>query len=147
MRPGEALAAGEAIHIDAHAGVELGIIGGRDSGCVVQQHGYFVVFGDGQFFLQFVAQIGGVNHCGVFAEGIGQFLGRVHQNQFGPGQADGAVERATAADHHHFMFQPGGVRKLPDFLVIGARHASCGGCGHSAGRTGGDDSRFRARQF
>ena len=55
-------------------GVELGVVGGRNARGIIQQHRNFVVFRDGQFSLQFFTQIGGVDHRGVFVDGIGEFF-------------------------------------------------------------------------
>ena len=73
--------------------------------------------------------------------------GEYDENQFGAGQPDGAIERATASDHDHFVLQAGGIGKLPDVFVVGAGHA-CGGCGrHCTRRAGGDDAGLGAGQL
>ena len=106
-----------------------------------------MIFSDGQFLLKFVAKIGGVDHGGAFVDGVGEFFGRVGENQLGAGQPDGAVKRAPAADHDHFMFQSRRVRKLPDGFVIGAGHAS-GRCGcHGPRCTGSDYAGFGPREL
>ena len=105
-----------------------------------------MLFGDRQALLEFVTEVGGVDHRRVVVDRIGEFLRGVHQNQFCTGQPDGAVEGASAPDHDYFMFQASRVGKLPDVLIVGAGHAS-GGCScHGACGTGSDDAGFGASQ-
>jgi hypothetical protein len=82
--------------------------------------------------LQFFTQIRGVDHRGVFINGVGEFFRRIGENQLGASEPDGAVESAAASYHDDFMFQSGGIGKLPDIFVIGAGHTSRRGCGHRA---------------
>ena len=53
--------------------------------------------------------------------------GEYVEDQLGAREPDGTIERATASDHDHFVFQASGIGKLPDVFVVGAGHA-CGGC-------------------
>src|SRR6059058_3228650 len=62
----QSLAAREAVEINSHPRVELGIVDGRDPGCVIQQHGNLVLLRNRQFLLEFFPEIGGVDHGGVF---------------------------------------------------------------------------------
>src|SRR6185437_8862148 len=61
----------EAVEIDSHFRVKLGVICRRYAGGIVKQHRDFVVFRNGQFFLQFLPEVGGVDHRRVFVYGIG----------------------------------------------------------------------------
>ncbi len=143
----QSLAAREAVEINSHLRVELGIVDGRDPGCVIQQHGNLVLLRNRQFSLEFFPEIGGVDHGGVFADRVNEFFRGESENQLCASQADGAVECAPSSHHDHFMLQPGRIGKLPDVLVIGAGHArGRGGC-HRARGARSDESGFRARQF
>src|SRR5437868_8502750 len=89
----------------------------------MQEHVNFVVLRSRQFSLAFCAEIGGVDHGGVFADRVNEFFRGESENQLCASQADCAVECAPSSHHDHFMLQPGRIGKLPDVLVIGAGHA------------------------
>ena len=134
MRPAQSLTSREAIKINSHARVKLGVIGRGNPRSIVEQHRDLAIFGDGQLFLKLVPEIGGVNHRSVFIDGIGEFFWGINENELGSGQADGAVEGAAAPSHNYFMFQASCVGKLPNIFVTGARHTS-GSCGRHGARS------------
>ena len=78
---------------------------------------------------------------------IGNIVGLIDEDQLCAGQTDGAVKRAAAANHDHFVFQPGGIGQLPNFLRIAPGHTGCRRSGHGPRGARSDDSGFRTGQF
>ena len=105
-----------------------------------------MVFRDREFLLQFIAEVRGVDHDCMFVDGIRKFFRRIGKHEFRPGEADRTIKRAAPARHDHFILEAGGIGKLPDVLVIGARHASCGCDRHGASCTGGDHALVTRRR-
>src|SRR5262249_40141112 len=147
LRTLESFAAGEAVEIDLHLGVEREIVRWRNTGGVVEKHGDVVRLGSGEIGGEFVAEVGGVDHRGLFVDGVGDFVGVFDEDEFGAGEADGVVKGAAAADHDDFVLHSGGVGELPDFLGIAASHAGRSGGGHGTGGAGRDQAGLRASEF
>src|SRR6185437_15142817 len=140
-------ASGKTVQWNAHLGVKLGVVRRRNAGGIVQQHRNVMIFRDGQFLLQLVAEIGGVDHCRVFVDGIGEFVGGIDEHQLCASESNGAVKSTSTADHNHFMLKTGPIGELPDVLIVGSSDAaSCSGS-HGAGSARRHNSGLRACQL